>query len=197
MTTPGSSHEITQLLEDWSRGNDAALDAVIDMVYDDLCRIAHRHLGGEREGHTLDTSALVHESYLRLMGKPGFEWRNRAQFFAVVSRAMRRILVDHARRRRAEKRGGDGARLRFTDGLQITETDLAELLALDDALDRLGALSPRLIHVVECRFFGGLTVEETAASLGVSRRSVERDWTRARTYLFQALDAPASPPPSS
>jgi RNA polymerase sigma factor (TIGR02999 family) len=179
--------DVTDLLEAWSQGNEAAFDALVSAVYDDLCRIAHRHLLGERPDHTLDTQALVHESYLHLAGKPGKEWRNRAQFFAVASKAMRRLLVDHARRRKAEKRGGEATRVTWSGDFGATDADVEEVLALDDALERLGGRDHRLLMVVECRFFGGMTVPETADALGVSTRSVERDWARARTYLYRAI----------
>ncbi len=179
--------DVTGLLEEWSRGNDAAFDALVSVVYDNLCRIAHRHLIGERADHTLDTQALVHESYLHLAGKPGKGWRNRAQFFAVASKAMRRLLVDHARRRKAEKRGGDATRVTWSGDFGATDADVEEVLALDDALERLGERDQRLLQVVECRFFGGMTVPETANALDISSRSVERDWARARTYLYQAI----------
>jgi RNA polymerase sigma factor (TIGR02999 family) len=183
-----STHDVTQLLEEWGGGNKAALDQVIDLVYEDLCRIAHRHLGNERAGHTLDTRALVHESYLRIAGHQAADWDNRGQFFAMISQAMRRVLVDHARRRRALKRGGDPERIQFSAGDLVSDTDLDEMITLDDALAQLEENAPRLCRVVECRFFGGMTVAETAEALGISQRSVERDWTRARTYLYRSLE---------
>jgi len=178
--------DVTQLLAEWSQGNTTALDRVIALVYDDLCRIAHRHLIHEQAGHTLDTRALVHESYLRIAGRGDAEWEHRGQFFAMISQAMRRVLVDYARQRRALKRGGDPERVQLASA-PGSETDLDDVIALDDALDRLEARMPRMCRVVECRFFGGLSVAETAKALGVSQRSVERDWTRARTYLCRAL----------
>lgn len=180
-------HEITRLLQQWSDGSSDAFDRLVGVVYEDLSRIAHRQLGGERPGHTLNTQALVHESYVNLADRPGDSWRNRAQFFAVASRAMRRILIDHARRRRAQRRGGDAERVTWTDGHGAVERDLDELLTLDEALTRLSERDQRMGRIVECRFFGGMTVEETAEALGTSVRTVERDWTRARAYLYREL----------
>ncbi len=192
--TPGAPHEITRLLEAWSDGDDQAFDAVIEVTYGELRRIAHHQLQGERRDHTLSTEALVHEAYLRLVDRSGDGWRNRAQFYAVASRAMRRVLVDYARRRKAEKRGGARVRVSWSGGFAVTEGDLDELLTIDDALTSLGARDARLRQVVECRFFGGMTVQQTAEALEVSKRSVERDWTRARTYLYRALGAGPTPP---
>jgi RNA polymerase sigma factor (TIGR02999 family) len=181
-------HEVTDLLDAWSRGDQHAFDVLVTVVYEDLRRIAHNQLAGERADHTLNTEALVHESYLNLAGKPGTGWRNRAQFFAVASRAMRRILVDHARVRRAEKRGGERTRVTWSGDFGACDPDADNLLALNDALERLAERDHQLLKVVECRFFGGLSVAETAEALGRSTRSVERDWTRARAYLYQLLD---------
>lgn len=185
--------DVTRLLQAWSDGSGEAFDRLIEVVYDDLSRIAHRHLQGERSGHTLDTCALVHESYLNLVDKPGDEWRSRAQFYAVASKVMRRILVDYARRRRAQKRGGDRVRITWEEGLEGKERDLDELLALDEALTGLAEKNGRLGDVVECRFFGGMTTVETAEALGVSRRTIERDWRRARAYLYRELGPAARP----
>lgn len=184
---PEPDHDVTDLLEAWSQGSEMAFDALVSLVYDDLCRIARRHLIGERPDHTLDTQALVHESYLHLAGKPGKGWRNRAQFFAVASKAMRRLLMDHARRRKAEKRGGNATRVTWSGDFGATDADVEEVLELNEALEQLGGRDPRLLQVVECRFFGGMTVPETADALSISPRSVERDWARARTYLYRAI----------
>ncbi len=180
-------HNITELLQEWSDGSGEAFDRLVGIVYDDLSRIAHRQLGGERPGHTLDTQALVHESYLNLVDRPGESWRNRAQFFAVASKAMRRVLIDYARRRNAQRRGGGAAPVTWTDRQGAIDRDLDELLAIDEALRRLSERDERMGRVVECRFFGGMTVEETAEALDTSPRTVERDWTRARAYLFRDL----------
>ena len=166
------------------------------LVYDELRRVAHRQLGAEPTGHTLSTTALVHEAYLKLVDQSRTEWQDRAQFFAIASRAMRRILIDYARRHRALRRGG------LPDGtppvpvsLDVAELPVAEraeaLLALDAALDRLGQVDPRVARVVECRFFAGLTEEETAAALGVSQRTVAREWVVAKGWLHQELSRDA------
>lgn len=191
---PGE-HEITRLLEAWSQGDDDAFDSLVEVAYSDLSRIAHHHLQREQTGHTLDTQALVHEAYLHLVDRSGREWRNREQFYAVASRAMRRILVDYARRRKADKREGLRKRVSLSGAVGAEDRDFSELLALDDALTALAQRDLRLRQVVECRFFGGMTVEETAKALNVSKRSVERDWTRARTYLFLALGPEHADPP--
>lgn len=183
----GSTHEITRLLQEWSNGSDEAFDRLIPLVYDDLSRIARRQLMNERSDHTLCTQALVHESYLNLVGKPGDSWRNRSQFFAVASKAMRRILIDQARRRRADRRGGDARRVTWTDRDGAEERDLDQLLAIDGALTSLADRSPRMARVVEYRIFGGMTVEETAEALGTSPRTVDREWTRAKTYIYREL----------
>jgi len=179
--------EVTGLLQAWSGGDGEAFDRLIPVVYEDLSCIARRHLRGEREGHTFDTAALVHESYLHLVHRPGDAWQNRAQFFAVASKVMRRILVDYARRRRARKRGGDQVRVSWQPGFGAEERDLDEILSLDEALSSLSERDSRLGDVVDCRFFGGMTSDETAHALGVSRRTIERDWTRARAYLYRQL----------
>lgn len=179
--------DVTRLLEEWSGGRDDAFDELFELVYEDLSRIARNHLRGEREGHTLSTQALVHESYVRLLGKPGSEWHNRAHFYAVASRAMRRVLIDYARKRRTEKRGGGKEVVTLDEALSAPERDLDELLAIEAGIREIEALDPRMARVVECRFFGGLTTEETAEALGTSTRTVERIWTRARGHLYRRL----------
>lgn len=186
---PGSTHEITRLLQEWSDGSNDAFDALIPLVYDDLSRIASRQLRNEPAGHTLCTQALVHESYINLVGKPGDSWRNRSQFFAVASKAMRRILIGEARRRRANRRGGDARRVTWTDRDGAEERDLDQLLAIDETLTNLAERSPRMARVVECRIFGGMTVKETAEALETSRRTVDREWTRAKTYMYRELQS--------
>jgi RNA polymerase sigma-70 factor, ECF subfamily len=182
------------LLRGCRDGDRAAFDRLFSLLYDELRVIARRHLRdlGEGGGRTLNTTAVVHESYLKLVGGAEPRWRERAQFFAVASRAMRHILVDHARRRAAEKRGGGMVRVTLHDDTTAASDRTVELLELEDGLERLAARLPRLESVVECRFFGGMTVEETAEALGVSPRTVERDWTRARAYLVQMMGAEAS-----
>ena len=182
-----AADDVTRLLQEWSDGSDDAFERLIPLVYEDLSRIAHRQLRGERPDHTLSTRALVHESYLNLVGKPGGEWRSRAQFFAVASRAMRRVLIDHARRRKAARRGGGAVPITWTDGVGSEERDLDQLLSLDEALSALAERHPRMGRIVECRFFAGMTVEATAEVLHTSPRTVERDWARAKAYLYREL----------
>lgn len=184
MSEPG---EITQLLAAASAGDRSALDRVVPLVYDELRRLAHRQLAGERPEHTLNTGALVHEAYLKLAGLERLEWRDRAHFFAVAAGAMRRILIDYAVRRRAAKRGG-GARHEPLDRVMIAAGERAEeLLALDEALERLRALDERQSRVVECRFFAGMSIDETAAALDISPATVKRDWMMARAWLNREL----------
>jgi len=174
---------VTSLLLDLADGDAAAADALFPLIYDELRRVAHRQLRAERAGHTLCTTALVHEAYLRLVVQTRAKWEHRPQFFAIAAQAMRRVLVDHARRFRAAKRGGGMERLSLDDA-DIPVAERAELLvALDDALRQLAELSPRLAQVVECRFFGGMTEAETAAALGVTERTVRRDWVKAKGWL--------------
>lgn len=156
--------------------------------YEDLRLIARRHLRRLKPGHTLNTTAVVHEAYLKIAGSPDSRWNDRGHFFALASTAMRQLLLDHARRRHADKRGGGAVKVTLEDGMAVANTGVTpDVLALDAALRALSEFDPMLEKVVECRFFAGMTIEETAAALGRSTRSVERDWTRARAYLFQAL----------
>jgi RNA polymerase sigma-70 factor, ECF subfamily len=178
---------ITRLAERWSAGDREAFDRLIALVYDDLHAIAHRHLQAGRRDGGLDTTALVHEAYLKLAAVEEGSWPSRSHFFAFCSKAMRRILIDHARRRHAAKRGGDQVHVTLNPGVGGTDQDTAELLALNDALDRLETRDPRLAQIVEFRFFGGMSVPEAAEALEISTRTVERDWARARAYLHEAL----------
>lgn len=185
--------DITGLLIAWRAGDEDALDQLFPRVYGELRRIAHRHLARERTGHTLSTTALVHEAYLKLVDQTRAQWADRAHFLAVAARVMRRILVDYARRHGAQKRGGSTpTRTLDNEALgnaALVADERAEmLLALDDALTRLAALDERLSKVVECRFFGGLTEEETASALSVTARTVRRDWVKAKGWLHQALE---------
>lgn len=183
-----TDRDITDVLRAWGDGDPEAVDRLIPLVYEQLRRVARRHLRGEATGHTLDTTGLVHEAYLRLGAQSRTRWHNRAQFYAIASRAMRRVLIDHARRHGALRRGGYG---HIQVPLEHLDHPVAEratvLLALDEALERLAAMDPAMARVVECRFFGGLTETETAVALGVSRRTVARDWAAARGWLWQAL----------
>lgn len=183
-----STGRVTELLHQAGAGDPTAAAAVFPLVYDELRQLAHRQLRRESSGHSLNTTALVHEAYLKLVDQTRAQIRDRAHFFAVAATAMRRILVDHARRHGAAKRGAGARRvpLEMVDGLAPDErADL--LVALDTALVRLAALDERQARVVECRFFGGLTEEETAEALGTSTRTVKRDWAKARSWLYQAL----------
>ena len=189
MTEPG---EVTRLLAQASRGDRDAVDRLVPILYDELRRIAHRRMRRERVGHTLGTTALVHEAYLELAGLDRMEWRDRAHFLAVAARAMRRVLIDYAVQRRAQKRDGGRRAVpldEVEDILTLSGQRADELLALDEALRRLDAVSERQCRVVECRFFAGMSVEETAEALGTSPATVKRDWTVARAWLHRELGA--------
>jgi RNA polymerase sigma-70 factor (ECF subfamily) len=186
MPTP-ASHEITRLLLAWQEGDQAALDRLIPLVHAELYRRAKRYMGRERRGHTLQTTALIHEVYLRLVDVQQVRWQNRAHFFAIAARLMRRILVDHARERRYQKRGGEARRVTLDEGLVVSPERDEDLVALDDALSALGEVDLRKSRVVELRFFGGLSVEETAEALEVSPETVRRDWRLARSWLLRRL----------
>ena len=179
--------EVTQLLSELGRGGPAALNRLIPILYDELRHIARRHLRGERPDHTLDTTALVHEAYVKLVGLDRMTWQNRAHFLAVAAQAMRRVLVDYAVTRRAQKRGGERQRVPLEDVAAGTDQPLETLLALDRALRGLEGLDGRLSRVVECRYFGGMSVEETAEVLQVSEATIKRDWSIARAWLNRAL----------
>ena len=181
-----ASSEITRLLVDLSNGRPEALDALIPLVYDDLRGIAHRKMRHERGGHTLDTTAVVHEAYVRLVQQDG-EWRDRVHFFAVASRVMRHVLIDYARRKSTDKRGGDAVLLPISESTPDGGPGVLDMIELDDALAKLGSIDPRLEQLVEYRFFGGLSMDEAAEALGVSTRTATRDWRRARTYLYEML----------
>ena len=174
--------EVTRLLESWGAGDDAALDELMPLVYADLRTIAAGKLRGERPDHTLQATALVNEAFLRLVDQDRIEWRSRAQFFALAARSMRRILVDHARRRRAGKRGGDPRRV-LLDDIQIAVAPEVDVLELDDSLNRLEALDSRQARIVELRFFAGCTMEEIAEVLDISASTVKRQWRLARVWL--------------
>ena len=184
-TGPGNE-SITDLLLRLGRGEGEVMDRLYPLVYEQLRRIAHRRMRAERPGHTLGTTGLVHETYLRLVDQTRVEWHDRAQFYALAARAMRRVLVDYARRYRALQRGGGLRQVPLTDDAALTEQG-ESLLALDEALERLAALNGRLSQVVECRYFAGLTEDETAEVLGVTTRTVQRDWAKARGWLYLEL----------
>ena len=179
--------DITAQLQAWVAGEPTARETLFPLVYDELRRIAHRQLQREWDGHTLDTTALVHEAYLKLVDQTRAGFTDRAHFFAVAANAMRRILVDYARRYLADKRGGAPRRGTLTDDMLVAEERADTLLAINDALLELSRIDERLSKVVECRFFGGLTEEETAEVLGVTARTVRRDWTKAKGWLHRTL----------
>ena len=184
--------EVTRLLALASGGDPRAVDRLVPLVYDELRRIAHRRMRGEHPGHTLDTTSLVNEAYLELAGLDRMQWRDRGHFLAVAAGAMRRVLIDYAVRRRALKRDGGRQAIPLDDveePLLVSDERADELLALDEALGRLAATSERQCRVVECRFFAGLSVDETAEALGTSPATVKRDWTAARAWLHRELDA--------
>lgn len=181
------SGDVTRLLLGLAGDGRAATDEVFPIVYEELHRVARRQLSQERPEHTLSATALVHEAYMRLAGADGIEWESRAHFFAIAARAMRRILINHAEARNAAKRGGTWQRVQLETDVALAEGWSEELLALDDALNRLAELDDRQCRVVECRYFAGMTVEETAAGLGISVATVKRDWTMARAWLNRAL----------
>ena len=183
--------EVTALLVSAEAGDAAALDRVLPLIYDELQDLARRHLAGERAGHTLTPTALVHEAYLKLVDQTRVQWQGRGQFLGVASLAMRRILVNHARDRKRLKRGGDAARIPLTEGLAVAapgaEHDDDFIIRLDGLLDRLAEFDPRAARVVECRYFAGLDVDETAAALGLGQATVKRDWALARAWLRREL----------
>jgi len=185
--TRASANEITGLLRAWSDGDQAALEKLTPLVYEELHRLAARYMARERPGHTLQTSALVNEAYLRLVDARGVRWQNRAHFFAVSAQIMRRILVDFARARQNLKRGRGARKVSLDQGLLVSSELGADLLALDEALERLAVLSPRQSRVVELRYFGGLSEDEMAGVLKVSARTVRYDWSLARAWLYREL----------
>jgi RNA polymerase sigma factor (TIGR02999 family) len=188
MAMPLSSQkEVTQLLGAWSGGDERALEKLIPLVQPELHRLAHHYMSRERAGHTLQTTALLDEAYLRLVDKNKHSWQNRTHFVAAAARLMRLIMVDHARERRSLKRGGGALKVTLDEAAAVTETRSEELLALDDALERLAGLDLRKSQIVELRYFGGLTVEETAEFLKLSQRTVEREWNMAKAWLYRAL----------
>ena len=182
-----SQDDVTRWLVAWGKGDPAADSRLMEAVYVDLRRVARRRLGAERGDHSLTPTALVHEAYVRLVDLRRVRWQNRIQFFAIAARVMRRVLVDHARGHAALKRGGARYRVPLSDQVAVTPARDMDLLDLDAALDKLGTINPRLIDLVVMRFFGGLTIEETAAAVQSSPATVKRDWIRARAWLFREL----------
>ena len=182
-----SQQEVTQLLQAWGRGEESALEQLIPVVHQELRRLARRYMAGERPDHTLQTTELVNEAYLRLVDSQRVKWQDRAHFFAVSAQLMRRILVDSTRRRRHLKRGGGAQRVTLSEGMAVSLPPGEDLLALDEALSELSKVDCRKGRLVELRFFGGLSVKEAAEVLNVSERTVHRDWRLARTWLAREL----------
>lgn len=184
-----SAEGITQLLIDWGKGDQAALERLMPLVYSELRRLASNYLRRERAEHTLQPTALVNEAYLKLVDQRNARWQNRAHFFGIAAQLMRRILVDHARQRQAVKRGGvDQQRLSITSAEAVVKQPEIDLLALNEALDELAQMDPQQSRIVELKFFGGLSIEETAEVLGISHATVERDWKLARAWLRRQLE---------
>jgi RNA polymerase sigma-70 factor, ECF subfamily len=179
--------DVTQLLRAWSNGEQEALDRLIPLVYSELHRLAHRYMGRERSAHTLQSTALVHEAYERLINLKGMDWKSRAHFFAVSAQVMRRILVDYARSRRYSKRGGEWRQVPLNEAVAVFRDHRTDIVALDDALQALAGIDPRKNRVVEMRFFGGLSIKETAEVLNVSQETVLRDWRLAKVWLLRQL----------
>jgi len=184
---PPKQHEITQLLVEWSDGNQSALDELYPLVYDELHRLARRYMSRERKGHTLQTTALINEAYVRLVDQRNVHWANRSHFFAISAQIMRRILIDHARRHGYAKRGGGAQQVSLDEAATVTSGIGSELINLDDALKTLAEMDPRRSQVVELRYFGGLNNEEIAGVLNVSENTVTRDWNMARAWLYKQL----------
>lgn len=185
--TSDPPHEVTQLLVAWSNGDQAALDRLMPLVDRELHRLAHHYMQRENAGHTLQTTALVNEAYLKLIDQRHVHWKNRAHFFALSATLMRRILVDHARGRQYAKRGGGAQRISFEEALVVSSERGADLVALDEALSKLTAIDARKSKVVELRFFGGLSVEQTAEALDISAVTVMREWSMAKAWLYNSL----------
>lgn len=181
------SQNVTQLLQDWSRGNQEVLEELLPLIYNELRHLAHNFLYRERPGHTLQTTALVHEAYVKLIDQRHVRWQNRAHFFAIAAQAMRRILIDSARRHAAVKRGGAGEKVSLSEVASISLEPNNNLLALDEALNALAEIDPQQSRIVELRYFGGLTIEETAEVVELSPATVKREWAMARAWLYDAI----------
>lgn len=182
-----SPQEVTQLLADWGKGDRSALDKLFPLVHSELRRIAQRQMSQERPGHTLQATALVNEAYLKLAGQQGFDWQNRAHFFAVCAQVMRHILIDHARAHARDKRGGGAVKVSLNDALVVAEDQAAHFIALDEALRELERLDPQKGKIVELRYFGGLSVEEVGEVMNISPRTVRREWQRAKAWLYRMM----------
>jgi RNA polymerase sigma factor (TIGR02999 family) len=187
-TCPSEAQEISQILRAWSDGDQAALDRLLPLVYDELHRQAHRCLRRERPGHTLQTTDLIHEAYLKLAGRAEIQWQNHMNFFALSAQLMRHILVDHARGKHRAKRRGEALKISLSKATRVAAKEPGvDLLALDEALTRLAVIDEQQRHIVELRYFSGLDIEETAAALGISPATVKRDWTTAKAWLGREL----------
>ena len=185
--TEAQTHGLTQLLIDWSNGNQSAFDKLMPLIDEELRRLAHRYMSRERAGHTLQTTALVNEAFVRLVNRKNVNWQNRAHFFGLAAQLMRTILVDHARSHACAKRGGGAFKLELDDALVVSQKKAAEVIALNDALNELVRLDPQQSRIVELRFFGGLTVEETAEVLHLSPATIKREWSTAKAWLYHEL----------
>jgi len=183
--------QLPELVERWNQGDHDALDEIVELIHEDLRAIAHRSLASERDDHTLSTTALVNEAYLKLSERTGSGWTGRAHFFALASKVMRHLLIDYARRRNAVRRGGNDIQVPLDESRDGAEAQFVELLSLDEALQQLETRDRRMAKIVECRFFGGMPHAEIADAVGVSKRTVERDWMRARAYLLTVLTSKA------
>ena len=187
MTLP-PTHELTQLLNAWSEGDRAALDKLTPLVYEELRRLAHRYMSREGKGHTLQTTALVHEAYLRLFNQGNVHWQNRTHFFAMAAQLMRHILVDHAREHASQKRGGKPQKVSLDEAAVISQERASEVIALDEALKGLAVIDPQQSRIVELRFFGGLSVDETAAVLSLSPATIKREMSSAKLWLLREIN---------
>src|SRR5438874_4548704 len=186
--TQSSTHDVTELLIEWSNGDKAALDKLMPLIHEELRRLAHHYISHERPGHTLQTTALVNEAYLRLVNRKGVHWQNRAHFFAIAATLMRSLLVDHARSHAYAKRGGDARKITIDEAMIVSQERAAEVVALDDVLKQLANFDPQQSRIVELRFFGGLTIDETAEVLGLSPATIKREWSTARAWLYRELN---------
>ncbi|MCI0488825.1 MAG: sigma-70 family RNA polymerase sigma factor [Blastocatellia bacterium] len=184
---PPSSNDVTQLLQAWGNGDKEALDKLVPLVYEELRRRAHHYMKRERAGHSLQTSALVNEAYIRLVDYNRMRWQDRAHFFAVAAQLMRRILVDHARSRGYAKRGGEARKVSLDEAAEVSGRRMPEIIALDDALTGLTRIDERKGRIVELRYFGGLSIEETAEVMGISSPTVQREWRRAKAWLHREI----------
>lgn len=190
--TESSTHEVTQLLIEWSNGDTAALDKLVPLIHEELRRLAHHYMSRERPGHTLQTTALVDEAYLRLVNRKDVHWQNRAHFFAIAANLMRSILVDHARSHASAKRGGATRKIQLDEAMVVSRERAAEVVALDEALNELATFDEPQSRIVELRFFGGLSIEETAEVMDVSPATIKREWRSARAWLYERLSVDES-----